>query len=798
MAEKQPVFLLTYDHGGYILWGPNFNERIESAIEWLTKYPGFKIGLDNEAFAYDKYAESNPEIIDSIRDMLVKFKGRFAIGSSTYGQPLSVFVNEESNVRQLVYAIRTNLKYFGATPPVFAISEHALHSQIPQLIKQAGYKEAIMRTHFMMYGYNPTYDEPFGWWVGDDGTKIPTVPTYEGEGAHFGVTTFDNWVLTRWPDQTSQSLEEFAEKFKDIQPLLGSRYDDSVLRCEGLVEHTERNSHYKWVLLEDLLDIYGSPEAEFAPSANEFVVRMPWGYCGNKIFNDCRRAEISAGTAERANAAAVLAGGRDCQAELEESWKKLLISQHHDIQICGLLGDEEKYIPVSLDQSKKVLDESMEFISCLFKTQSEHNLIVFNPLSWKSKQMVSTEIALERGKGVDGFKVLLGNESIPYDIKVLDKRSNSKITRAVISFEAETAPLSANCYSIVPAGTICTGNKSVSFDAVNGILTTSDYEIKLNEYGIASIKNKNTNAAYVSSTGSLFRGIIDGEDCTSKGEWVVHCYKDYASAVQVGRIGSISYEFEMVASSVTHRMDCRVTFNHNGEKIGTVREFEVFKENTNGFVHEDKLRFILGPCASKDAVGIRDLPFLIAATPDKYVQGNYWTAISDGNTGIAYFNRGAMGSVREEGGFSMPLEYANEYVWGSRYLYGKYTHEFSICPFEGSWENAGLHKKALEYQYPFATYELKSSNDGKYSNSINFMNITPSDNVMLSALYPEDGSVIARFYEYQGQAGTVDINSDFGNIQDEVNIMGHHTAAVVDNKLEFRKHEIKSIRFTRK
>lgn len=117
MEQKDlPTYLLTYDHGGYILWGEHFKERLDSAIDWLEKYPSFKLGLDNESFAYDQYAETQPEIIAFVKEKLQAFAGRLAIGSSTYGQPLSVFVNEESNVRQLTYAIRANLKHFGQTP----------------------------------------------------------------------------------------------------------------------------------------------------------------------------------------------------------------------------------------------------------------------------------------------------------------------------------------------------------------------------------------------------------------------------------------------------------------------------------------------------------------------------------------------------------------------------------------------------------------------------------------------------------------------------------------------------------
>ena len=45
------TYILTYDHGGLILWGgEHFIERLKNATEWLDKYPSFKIGLDKISF----------------------------------------------------------------------------------------------------------------------------------------------------------------------------------------------------------------------------------------------------------------------------------------------------------------------------------------------------------------------------------------------------------------------------------------------------------------------------------------------------------------------------------------------------------------------------------------------------------------------------------------------------------------------------------------------------------------------------------------------------------------------------
>lgn len=765
--KKAPVYLLTYDHGGYILWGEHFKERLDSAVNWLEKYPSFKLGLDNESFAYDQYAETQPEMIAFLKEKLREFAGRLAIGSSTYGQPLSLFINEESNVRQLTYAIRANLKHFSQTPTVYAISEHALHSQLPQLLRLSGYQAAVMRTHFMMYGYNPTYSVGYGTWAGADGTEIPTVPTYDGEGAEFGITTYDNWVLTRWPDQTDRSLEDFVEKFSNIQPLLASRYDDIVLRCEGLTKHAEEHKEsYQWILLEEIPRLFGQPQMKFAPGANEFVVRMPWGYCGNWILNQCRQGELSCLMAERINAWAVLAGGEPRQELLEESWKKLLVTQHHDIQICGLLDDEKKFLSRSLQASQGVAQESLAYLSKQFSTGKGQYLMVVNPLSFPLCETIEYQASYPRGKGGEGFSLWFGEKEIPCEYNAVDYKDN-RISRVNLRFAVQVPGQSIRCYRIAAQpGELSSKTELAALPSK--VLETSQYTIELDSYGIRSLQGKDA-CWFRQDQGALFAGVINGKPEVSRGIWNVTGRGSSIQAEYLGTIGTVGIQFTMTFSQAL--IQCRAKFIHHGEKIGSVEQPKEFKSNRNGFVHEDKLRFLI-PLKLENAQGVRDLPFLIEETEDRYIQGNYWTACGDGNLGVACFNKGAMCMVREEGGLSIPLEYANNYVWGSRMLYGELEHEFALLPYQGSWKNQNLHRKALAYEFPLAAYPVAPGQEGAWKDETTFLKMESEENVLLSALYPENGSIIARVYEAEGKAGSVTLSSPFARIEEEVNLLG--------------------------
>ena len=72
-------------------------------------------------------------------------------------------------------------------------------------------------------------------------------------------------------------------------------------------------------------------------------------------------------------------------------------------------------------------------------------------------------------------------------------------------------------------------------------------------------------------------------------------------------------------------IDCKVSFDFNGQMIGHPTEDK--RDWHSGFIHEEKLRFKLFHQLDKASVGIRDLPFAISETSDKYIEGNYWTAM---------------------------------------------------------------------------------------------------------------------------------------------------------------------------
>ncbi len=779
--ENKKLYILTYDHGGYVLWKDEVKPRIKNIFEWMEKYPKLRIGLDYESFTFDEFSRCDPEVIEMITDLFKKYPDRVGLGATTYGQPLSLTISEESNARQLIYAIRTNKKYFGKTPNVYCISEYALNNQTPQLLKLTGHDAAIMRSHVMGYGYPRTFDSAWGNWIGKDKTAIPVVPTYDKQGRGYNCCTVDNWILSRWPQDTEISLEKFEEMFEKYSPLLASRYDDLTQPIEDITAYIETKDNYEYVLLEDIPALYGEAKDELVTDDNDFHVQMPWGYCGNEIFNGVRKAEAEAVQAEKLNAFSVMLGGKAYTENLDEAWKYALAAQHHDVTICGLLDLSRRFIPASLKESEFVKNESLKNIAAHFAAKDGSSVLVINANSFPVSDYIR-----------------IGEDKYVY-VRL------PAFTAEVISADSKSG---------------CEHN--ITWNPETGILKTECYTVKLTDKGIEYIADPDGKKSIDNGENAMFTAHIDGKDCESKGEWTVETTPYGAVATYKGKIGSVGFSFEMRFGGISlSRIDCKTEFEIHGEKIGIIGDKAGLEKSltVNGHKHDGKLCFNMNLCMDKNRKMFRDLPYSISewsgdirvtedywyekdriiidkkVTPEEsfnsstYLNGIYWICLKDENNSVAVFNKGCMGSDVRGNKISIPLVYAEEYLCGTKMLDGVYEDEFAI--FIGDDSVNGIHEYALGYAYPPVAIPLEKG-CGELT-GLEFASAGNSGTVVMTTVYPENGYLLARFCNYSDDAVQVDFKPSFGRVTQETDLLGNKIADS-DGKLEFRPWEIKTVK----
>ncbi len=770
--EKKKLYILTYDHGGYVLWKDAVKPRLKELFEWMEKYPRFRTGLDYESFTFDEFEKCDPEVVRLAQELIGRYPDRVGLGATTYGQPLLLTVSEESNVRQLTYAIKTNMKYFGKTPNVYAISEFALHNQIPQLISLCGYKAAILRSHVMGYGYTRTFDSAWGKWIGKDLTAIDSVPTYDGEGRGFNCTTLDNWILSRWPKDTEISLEDYEERFKKYTPLLASRYDDLTQPIEEITKYIENKENYEYVLLEEIPELYGEATDELKTTDNDFPVQMPWGYCGNEIFAGCRKAETCVVEAEKLDAIAFALGKESDSENLDEAWHYVLAAQHHDVTICGILDLSRRFIPTSLNASKQAQEKALKKISSALSEKSD----------------VPSAINMH-SFGIDEWI----------------ENKGEYLHFVLPPFSMDKAKSEKEEYNFI-------------YSAKDGILSTPNYILQLKPCGIGYIESLATGEKIAENSGALFTGHIDSVDSQSTGAWSVDISKESAKAVYSGKIGTVGVMFEMLFVGASKRIDCRAEFEIHGEKIGKIGETLGLGGSitVNGEWHEGKLCMNLDLNLNKNRRMVRDLPFSISdwsgdvRKPEDYwyekdkilvntrvsaeesfdsithLDGIYWVALRDENQGFAVLNRGCMGVAVKGNRVSIPLVYANEYLCGTRMLEGKFDNEFSLLPFDSCATDAEVHRNAMSYNYQPTLINANANGSLADFESV-------GGEVILTTFYHEDGKVLARFCNLSDEKAEVKFIPKKGNVKEETDLLGNKKSPIVGDKMLFRPWEIKTV-----
>ena len=778
--DKKKLYILTYDHGGYVLWKDEVKPRLKDIFKWMEKYPKLRIGLDYESFTFDEFSRCDPEVVEMIGELLKKYPDRVGLGATTYGQPLSLTISEESNARQLSYAVRTNLEYYGVTPPVYAISEFALNNQTPQLAKLCGYKAAILRSHVMGYGYTKTFDSAWGRWIGKDKTEMPSVPVYDKQGRGFNCTTVDNWILSRWPRHLRYSLEDFEEMFAKYEPLLASRYDDLTQEIEPLTEHIENKDNYEYVLLEDIPELYGEAVDELATDDNDFHVQMPWGYCGNEIFNGVRQSEVGAVQAEKLNALAVMLGGKPQKEKIDEAWKYALAAQHHDVTICGLLDLSRRFIPASLSASDYVKADASKVIAARF-ANAESKPVAVNMHSFAVDEWVDF--------------------------------NGKKIHIKLPAFTAKTVCTDAEKYNF-------------AWDEQSGMLETPLYRVKLTDSGIAYIDEiKTGRRIFDNGSGELFTACVEDVDCVSNGKWSVEISDTSAVAVQIGDIGGIPFRFEMTFNGNSPRIDCKTRFELHGEHVGRTGEKAGLEKSitVDGHRHEGKLNFNMNLCLDKNRKMVRDLPYSISewdgqvrvteeywyvedrilidekVTPEEsfnsttYINDIYWLCLRDENNGLAVFNRGCMGGMVSGNRLSIPLLYSNLYLCGTKILDGIYEDEFALMPFDSSLADADIHRNAVSYAYQPEVIPCEKGEGDFAELSAAKLNADGGE-VILTTLYHENGAAYARFCNYSDEPASAELTCEFGKADAEVDLLCNELSPVTDGKLVFRPWEIKTVR----
>ncbi|MBS1704986.1 MAG: hypothetical protein JST40_03870 [Armatimonadetes bacterium] len=419
MADRQKLYFTFANHMHWVdmewLWGYDVLPGSTRDMIAMCQATGAKGGVNFDAVGYEKMAVECPEALSELRTSIAN--GQIEVAGGSYGQPYGLFQGSESNCRQLIYGVRACQKQLGSAPTMFWEEEFYFFPQLPQLLNLAGYQAASLFFQWTWHTpHIPFETTPAVWWTAPDGTKIL-------------ASTRNKLNLHQWPEDFEILLNQLAEL--GPQAVMESGVDSAggaqPQRAEGDAGEGEASGRppliQQWVelmpspdwmcrselLIPQIKKLMDDPRFEVIPvlpsdflamvredaniPSRSYSLKDVWhgmtlGKNGDQLRKRALETEQELLAAENLSVTASLMGRPyprwDVYPswELEEAWRQLLASQHHDNDECeGLCGD--------IGQTQQEM--ASRLARNLTKRLAEHwsvNLnsqVSINPLPWKVK-----------------------------------------------------------------------------------------------------------------------------------------------------------------------------------------------------------------------------------------------------------------------------------------------------------------------------------------------------------------------------------------------------------------------------
>src|SRR5690606_23889288 len=220
-AYSQRAYFVDGYHGGiyghYPMWVTQF------MLDKLAEHPEWKLGLEIEPETWDSVRLHDRPAYDHFRQVATDRRIEFT--NPSYAQPYCYNISGESIIRQFSYGMAKMRRHFPQVSySTYAAEEPCFTSSLPQILKQFGFKYAVLKTPNTCWGgYVRAYGGQLVNWIGPDGSSMLTVPRYASEALEENST----WQTTAW--NNSRTFLQASVR-SGIQNPVGMCYQDAGWR----------------------------------------------------------------------------------------------------------------------------------------------------------------------------------------------------------------------------------------------------------------------------------------------------------------------------------------------------------------------------------------------------------------------------------------------------------------------------------------------------------------------------------------------------------------------------------------
>ena len=353
----QPVPAVFTDtlHGGELYpdigyfeidWPEHPADVLRTYMDWSAKR-SYRFNVDLGATTVRELALRFPGLFEELK--VGQQRGRVEFVNGSCNQPYPPFHSLESQIRQFDTGREVWQDVFGGPPRTYASQEYGFCPQIGAVLKQQGYRNAVVRVQNM--GDAPTVTDEQIEWEAPNGDTLRSLPSHPHKSEQENQFTYNNMHLKLWKHQQD-------------------RLDFAVFTCLGDItfhrpmrEELARICHYAPVFGRfETLQRYFKQTRKVAAPRTRFAMREfncdagfinldIWPvykhYTGNyntNCMNSLACSDLFA-AAEMINAVAAIHGNEEMdQAVHDDHWEALTHYQGHGTYIVpyyqsgGFLG----------------------------------------------------------------------------------------------------------------------------------------------------------------------------------------------------------------------------------------------------------------------------------------------------------------------------------------------------------------------------------------------------------------------------------------------------------------------------